>query len=146
MLKKISDKVEDLIRLLQVNARESISNLARKLGVSRTAVQERLNRLKRFGVIEGFTVKLNQDWHRSQMTTFIELIIDPKYTKQAILALERIPSIKALWTVSGRFDLLAMANKSTTEKIDLLLDDVGNIEGITRTESSVVLSTKFERR
>ena len=100
MLNKISDKDEDLIRLLQVNARESISNLARKLGVSRTAVQERLNRLKRLGVIEGFTVKLNPEWNRSQITTFIELVIDPKYTKQAIVALERIPSIKALWTVS----------------------------------------------
>ena len=142
---QISEKDVALIRLLQANGRESISNLARMLGVSRTAVQERLNRLKRLGVIEGFTVKLNQDWNRSQITTFVELVIDPKYAKQILVALERMPPIKALWSVSGRFDLLAEAATSTTEDINRLLGDVGNIEGVTHTESSVVLSTKFER-
>ncbi len=140
-----SERDVELIRLLQANARESISNLARMLGVSRTAVQERLNRLKRLGVIEGFTVKLNPDWNRSQITTFIELVIDPKYAKRVMVALESMSPIKALWSVSGRFDLLAEATASTTEDINSLLDDVGNLEGVTRTESAVVLATKFER-
>ena len=144
-LGQTSDRDVELIRLLQANARESISNLARMLGVSRTAVQERLNRLKRIGVIEGFTVKLNPDWNRNQITTFIELVVDPKYTKQIMATLERIPSIRALWSVSGRFDFLAEATAPTTEDINNLLDDVGNIEGVIRTESAVVLSTKIER-
>jgi len=144
--KPLSEKDEALIRLLQANARESISNLARQLGVSRTAVQERLNRLQRQNVVEGFTVKMNPNWHKSQITTFIALVVTPKNARQVIQALERLPYIKALWTVSGRFDLLAEATAPTTEKIDLLLDDVGDIEGVMRTESSVVLSTKFERR
>ena len=146
VFKPLSEKDEALIRLLQVNARESISNLARQLGVSRTAVQQRLNRLTRLDVIEGYTVKLNTNWQKNQITTFIALTVNPKHAKQAILALERMPYIKALWTVSGGFDLLAEATAPTTGKIDLLLDDVGDIEGVTRTESSVVLSTKFERR
>jgi len=144
--KPLSEKDEALIRLLQANARESISNLARQLGVSRTAVQERLNRLQRQNVVEGFTVKMNPNWHKSQITTFIALVVIPKNARQVIQALERMPYIKALWTVSGRFDLLAEATAPTTEKIDFLLDDVGDIEGVMRTESSVVLSTKFERR
>jgi len=102
--------------------------------------------LKRLGVIEGFTLKLNPDWSRSQITTFIELVIDPKYAKRIMVALEGISSIKALWSVSGRFDFLAEATASTTEEINSLLIDVGNIEGVTRTESAVVLATKLERR
>ena len=144
--KALSEKDEALIRLLQANARESISNLARQLGVSRTAVQERLNRLQRQNVVEGFTVKMNPNWHKSQITTFIALVVIPKNARQVIQALERMPYIKALWTVSGRIDLLAEATAPTTEEIDFLLDDVGDIEGVMRTESSVVLSTKFERR
>lgn len=144
--KALSEKDEALIRLLQANARESISNLARQLGVSRTAVQERLNRLQRQNVVEGFTVKMNPNWHKSQITTFIALVVIPKNARQVIQALERMPYIKALWTVSGRIDLLAEATAPTTEEIDFLLDDVLDIEGVTRTESSVVLSTKFERR
>ena len=134
------------MRLLQANARESISSLARVLGVSRTAVQERLNRLKRIGVIEGFTVKLNPDWNRSHVTTFIELVIEPKSATQIMATIERMPSVKALWSISGRFDLLAEATAPTTEDINDLLVDLGNIEGVTRTESHVALSTKFERR
>ncbi|MCH7869470.1 MAG: Lrp/AsnC family transcriptional regulator [Myxococcales bacterium] len=134
------------MRLLQANARESISSLARVLGVSRTAVQERLNRLKRIGVIEGFTVKLNPDWNRSHVTTFIELVIEPKSATQIMATIERMPSVKALWSISGRFDLLAEATAPTTEDINELLVDLGNIEGVTRTESHVALSTKFERR
>ena len=134
------------MRLLQANARESISSLARVLGVSRTAVQERLNRLKRLGVIEGFTVKLNPDWNRSHVTTFIELVIEPKSATQIMATIERMPSVKALWSISGRFDLLAEATAPTTEDINDLLVDLGNIEGVTRTESHVALSTKFERR
>ncbi len=111
----LSEKDEALIRLLQANARESISNLARQLGVSRTAVQERLNRLQRQNVVEGFTVKMNPNWHKSQITTFIALVVIPKNARQVIQALERMPYIKALWTVSGRFDLLAEATEPTTE-------------------------------
>ena len=144
--KPLGEKDEALIQRLQVNARESISNLARQLGVSRTAVQERLNRLTRMKVIEGYTVKLNPSWQKNQITTFIALTVNPKQAKKAIQQLERMPYIKALWTVSGPYDLLAEASAPTTEKIDLLLDDVGEIEGVTKTESSVVLSTKFERR
>jgi DNA-binding Lrp family transcriptional regulator len=145
-LTQISDRDEALIRLLQANARESVSNLARVLGVSRTAVQERLNRLKRLGVIEGFTVKLNPDWNRSHVTTFIELVIEPKCVTPIMATIERMPSVKALWSISGRFDLLAEATATTTEDIDKLLLDLGDIEGVIRTESHVALSTKFDRR
>ena len=42
------------------------------------AVQERLNRLQRQNVVEGFTVKMNPNWHKSQITTFIALVVIPK--------------------------------------------------------------------
>ena len=142
----ISDKDEALIRLLQSDARASISELARQLGVSRTAAQERLSRLKRSGVIEGFTLKLNPEWQRKQVSAFIALVVEPKQAKQLISALEQLAYIKALWTVSGSFDLLAEATAPTTEDIDQLLDEVGELDGVMRTESSIVLSTKFERR
>ena len=102
--------------------------------------------MKRIGVIEGFTVKLNPDWNRSHVTTFIELVIEPKCATQIMATIERMPSVKALWSISGRFDLLAEATAPTTEDINELLVDLGNIEGVTRTESHVALSTKFERR
>lgn len=146
MRKQLSDRDHELIRLLQVNARESVSSLARKLGVSRTAVQERINRLVRDAVIESFTVRLNTQWLEGQITAMVSLTVDPKQVVQVIGALEKMPEIFALWTVSGRSDLLAMARAPTTVEIDRVLDEVGSLRGVTRTESSIILSTKFERR
>ena len=69
----------------------------------------------------------------------------PEYILDAMEMLER-RSVKALWSISGRFDLLAEATAPTTEEINKLLVDLGNIEGVTRTVSHVALATKFERR
>lgn len=146
MRKQLSDRDNQLIRLLQINSRESVSSLARKLGVSRTAVQERINRLVRDGVIENFTVRLNAQWLEGQITAMVSLTVDPKLVLQVIAALEQMPEISALWTVSGRSDLLAMARAPTTADVDRVLDEVGSLRGVTRTESSIILSTKFERR
>jgi DNA-binding Lrp family transcriptional regulator len=146
MKRQLTERDLELLRLLQTNARESVSSLARKLGVSRTAVQERINRLVRDGVIESFTVRLSSQWTEGQITAMVALTVDPKLLVQVIAALERMPEIQALWTVSGRSDLLAMARAPTTAEIDRVLDEVGAIRGVTRTESSIILSTKFERR
>ncbi|HEY7840557.1 MAG TPA: winged helix-turn-helix transcriptional regulator, partial [Gammaproteobacteria bacterium] len=91
MRKQLSQRDHELIRLLQDNARESVSSLARKLGVSRTAVQERINRLVRDGVIESFTVRLNAQWLEGQITAMVSLTVDPKLVVQVIAALERMP-------------------------------------------------------
>jgi DNA-binding Lrp family transcriptional regulator len=146
MKRHLSDKDWELIRLLQINARESVSSLARKLGVSRTAVQERINRLQRDGVFQTFTVLLNPEWLHGQVTAIVTMVVDPKQVGHAIMELEKMPAILALWTVSGRNDLVAIARAAGTAEIDRVLDEIGAMRGVTRTESSIVLSTKFDRR
>lgn len=142
----LNERDQALIRLLQANARESVSGLARKLGISRTAVQERLNRLVQNGVIEGFTVRLDPRWLGAQVSAIVSLVVDPKYNARVIAALEKLNGIDAVWSVSGRNDLVAIARAATTTDIDRILDEVGALAGVTRTESSVILSTKFDRR
>jgi DNA-binding Lrp family transcriptional regulator len=137
---------EALIRLLRNNARESVSSLARQLGLSRTAVQERINRLQRDGVIQGFTVRLGAGHERSRITAIVSMVVDPKYVAQAIAGLERMPEIQVVWTVSGKSDLIAIAGAAGPAEIDRVLDDIGNLRGITRTESAIILSTKIDRR
>jgi len=146
MRKAPTERDMALLKLLQENAREPVSGLARKLGVSRTAVQERINRLMRDGVIEGFTVRIGSEWGQGRVTAMVSLVVDPKHTADVIRALEKMPAITALWTVSGRNDLVAMARTGSTAEIDQVLDEVGSQRGVTRTESSIILSTKFDRR
>ena len=63
-----------------------------------------------------------------------------------VAALERVPVIYTLGTISGRSDMLAMGSAPATVEIDRVLDEVGSLRGVARTEAAIILSTKFERR
>lgn len=89
MRKAPTERDMALLKLLQENAREPVSGLARKLGVSRTAVQERINRLMRDGVIEGFTVRIGSEWGQGRVTAMVSLVVDPKHTADVIRALKK---------------------------------------------------------
>jgi DNA-binding Lrp family transcriptional regulator len=142
-MKQLSESDRQLLSLLQKNSRESVSNLARQLGVSRTAVQERMNRLQRNGVIKGFTVQLNPDWLAAQIRAFVSMVVEPRHSAKVIEALQKMAPVEALWSVSGRIDILILVHASTTAEIDKLLDEIGAIEGVTRTESSIVLTSRI---
>ena len=60
--------------------------------------------------------------------------------------LARVPQIETLHTVSGKFDLIAQVKTGSSEAMDRLIDEIGQIPGITRIETSVILSTKLDRR
>lgn len=141
-MKQLSHSDKELIYLLQNNARESVSNLARKMGVSRTAVQERMNKLQRNGVIQGYTVKLNTDWLQEQINAFISMVVEPRHASHVVSILEQMAPIQALWSVSGRIDILVLVRTSTMAEIEQLLDEIGSIEGVTRTESSIILNSR----
>ncbi len=135
-----------LIELLRANARESTSSLARKLGLSRTAVHQRIARLERDGVIEGYTLlRLNPQAQHRLIQAEVMIRINPKMNGPVIAALHRIEAVRVLYAINGRFDLVARIAATTPDAIDRVLDRIGSIAGIEKTLSSIVLSTKFER-
>ncbi|MGV8944510.1 winged helix-turn-helix transcriptional regulator, partial [Thermomonas sp.] len=64
---RISTPDELLLSLLRENARASTAEIARRLGLSRTTVQNRIERLERQGVISGYTVRVNDEYERSRI-------------------------------------------------------------------------------
>ena len=142
----LTRKDEELLALLKLNARDSVASLARKLGLSRTTVQDRLRRLEEQNVIEGYSVKLSNEVKRGGISAYVSLSVEPRRAVDVTGALGAIPQIEALYTVSGKYDILAVVTARSTEDMDKLLDEVGQISGVTRTESAIVLSTKLDRR
>ena len=71
--------------------------------------------------------------------------INPKLAAEVGKALRLVDEIKILHAVSGPYDLIAEIAAETTEEIDKTLDSIGNVAGVEKTMSSIVLSTKFER-
>jgi len=140
-------KPEDqtLLTLLKANARMPTAELARRLGVSRTTVQSRMQRLEKAGVIAGYTLKLAADLTRRRITAHVLMAVNPKQAEKVMRALKAIPFVAAAYALSGGFDYLAVIQGETTQEIDAILDQIGRIEGIERTQTTIVLSVKFER-
>jgi DNA-binding Lrp family transcriptional regulator len=134
-----------ILDLLVENARTSVTELARRLRVARSTVQERITRLERTGVIAGYTVRLGPAATGRRVTAYVAITVDPKRAAHVQQTLHRIPGVRTLHTVSGPFDLIALVAAETTADIDAVLDRVGEIVGVERTTSAIVLTTKFDR-
>lgn len=136
---------KDLLALLEANAREPVAALARKLGLSRSTVQDRIRRLEDRGIVSGYTVRYRDDFARRQITAHVMISLDPKHADRVVHGLRKMTGLSALHAVSGQYDLIAIIRAETTAEIDAMLDEIGRMTGIDKTMSSIVLSTKFER-
>lgn len=143
MIKDQTDR--DLIALLQANARDSTANLARKLGIARTTVVARLARLERDGVLVGYTAKLAIDDERPRVMAHVGITLEPKRGRAVLARLQKLPELRQLFSVSGTFDYIAVLRADTTARLDALLDEIGELEGVIKTTTSVVLARRIDR-
>lgn len=134
-----------LIALLKENARRPTSELARQLGVSRSTIQGRILRLERQQIIRQFTIELGAQYQQRLIEAHVLVKLDQSQTGTTQSNLAKIPAVTALYSVSGEYDLIVEIAAESTSELDALLDQIGSIEGIQRTNSSVILDTKFKR-
>jgi DNA-binding Lrp family transcriptional regulator len=134
-----------LIALLKANAREPTASLARKLGLARSTVQERIARLEREGLIKGYTLRLAEEADSRRLRAVVMISADPKQAERVSAELRRMPEVHSLCAVSGAFDMIANVEAETPARMDAALDRIGRAHGVARTVSSIILSEKFSR-
>ncbi|PWJ84836.1 AsnC family transcriptional regulator [Pseudaminobacter salicylatoxidans] len=140
-----TDADRALIALLRENARASTAELARRLGVSRTTVQSRLERLEKSGIIAGYSVKLSPDYERNLVRAHILVTALPKLSASVETVLRRMPEVRMLHSVSGNFDMIIVVEAPSVRDLDELIDRIGALDGVERTLSSIILSTRIDR-
>jgi DNA-binding Lrp family transcriptional regulator len=136
---------ERLLLALRENGRASTAELARLVGRSRTSVQSRIERLEKHGVIVGYTVRLAPEHALGAVRAHVMIKVGPKETRAVSAALRAITQVRVLHSVSGEADLIAVATATSVAEMDLVIDQIGELEGVERTNSSIILSTRFER-
>ncbi len=141
----ISSQDQKLLGLLRQNARASVTDLARALHVSRSTVQNRIRRLENAGVIRGYSVQLGGEFAASQVEAHVSIKVVQKLTNRTNTALEGLSQVSQLFSVSGEYDLIAIVQAQSLEELSAVLDAIGNLEGVERTNSAVVLETRFRR-
>ncbi|WP_299662453.1 Lrp/AsnC family transcriptional regulator [uncultured Ruegeria sp.] len=134
-----------IIAALQHNARDSTTRIATMLGVARTTVHERINRMEERGVIAGYSVVLRETEDTPRVQIIVLLEVQQKETTRIIRRLEAYPEVKLCLSINGEFDLLLSAEAPRIEDLDILVDELARIPGVLRTNTSVVFGRKIDR-
>lgn len=141
----MDDTDRSLLAMLSADARLSVSRLARRLGLARSTLQARLERLEASGVIAGYTVRLGEDFRQARIRATVLLNIEPRAQPSVLTRLRAIGEVERISTISGRVDLALEVAAETTSALDEVLDRIGGIDGVRGSESLIHLSTKLDR-
>ncbi|MEI8650140.1 Lrp/AsnC family transcriptional regulator [Paraglaciecola sp. Hal342] len=141
----ITKQEQQLLSILRSNARASISDLARVLNLSRSTVQNRMTKLEESGVIKGYAVQYGSEYQDNLVSSHVSIKVKQKLTAKTNAELRQVNEVSELYAISGEYDLIAIVQAESLEQLSQILDNIGNLDGVERTNSSVILETKFKR-
>ncbi len=130
-----------LVALLRHDGRLSISDLAAAAGASRGTVRARLERLEGKGIILGYTVILRADAVEEAVRGIMMIEIEGHVTDRVIRTLGSFAEISEIHTTNGRWDLIVELSAPGLAEFDAVLRKVRLVQGITGSETSLLLTT-----
>lgn len=136
-----------ILALLQTNAREPLSSLARKVGLSRNAVTERLRRLENDGVIEGYTVRVaNGNSRVSPVRAYMLLYLHGPICERILPGVARLPEVKLSQSLGGEIDMIVYVETETMDELNHVRDELERIHGVRKVTTTIILTDRFDRR
>jgi DNA-binding Lrp family transcriptional regulator len=142
---RLTFKDQQLLGALRGNARASTTQIAKSLGLSRSTVQKRLERLESEGVIEGYSVQLSSQYLDQEIKAHVMVTVEPRATDAIIGEMRALTAVRAVYSVSGPYDLVVELAALSVTALDKVIDTIIAIKGVERTVSSVILSTRLKR-
>lgn len=132
--------------VLAADGRCSYTDLAERVGLSVSAVHQRVRRLEKRGVIRGYTAQIDSEQIGLPLTAFVSLTpIDPAAPDDYPQRLAAMPEIEACHSVAGVESYIVKVRVESPAALEALLGQIRGTAGMT-TRTTVVLSTPFEGR
>lgn len=144
MTMQLDETDRQLLALLRANARAPVAEIGRRLGLARTTVQARIERLETNGTIAGYTLR-GGTATRPPLQATVLVAIEPRSGPAVLARLRSLPGVELVHTTSGRFDLLVQVTAQTTAELDDTLDRIGEARGVRSSESLIHLATRIDR-
>ncbi|MCI2394994.1 Lrp/AsnC family transcriptional regulator [Aliiroseovarius sediminis] len=141
----MDDKDRELLAQLKGNARMPVATLARRLGLARSTVQARIERLEEKGIIAGYALRLGDAARGDRIRATVLISIEPRSTPAVLARLKTLTPVETAHTASGRFDMVLQLAATSTAELDQTLDAIGEIDGVRSSESLIHLSTRINR-
>ncbi len=130
-----------LLALLRIDARTSTATLAKKLGVARGTIANRIARLEKLGIIVGYVVRVRPDSRPQEIKAWMSIAVAGDSTREVVKALLGEPAVVSLHDTNGRWDLLAEVIAASIDQLSEILERIRNVKGIDNTETSIHLRT-----
>ena len=144
---KIDDIDREILRMLQDNSRVAFKRIAEKVGVSEATIFVRVKNLRKKGVIKRFTVIVSPELLGKPLTAFVLINSEPKKLESVLETLSDMDDVYEVYDVTGTYYVIAKIRTENKESLAKIIDRIGMIDGVTRTETAIVLkSIKEETR
>ncbi len=137
------DKIDvKILRVLQNNARITVSEMSSIVNLSISAVSERLKKLEVSGIIEQYTTIINPSFLNKKLTAIMFIALEkPKYTDNFTSLVLEEEEILDCFYLAGDFDYMLKIITEDTYTLEQLLNRIKGIHGISKTKTIVALST-----
>lgn len=142
----MDDLDQNLLALLRRDGRATHAQLAASLGVTRATVRTRLDKLEARGDIVGFTVLVKGDITEQPVRALTTLGIEGRGTEVIISKLSGMSSVQAIHSTNGNWDLVVETGTQTLVELDLVLAQIRRLDGVIRSETSILLASKKARK
>ena len=131
---------------LQANCKQPLAEIGSVVGLGASAVMERIHKLEASGVIRGYAALLDARAIGQDVTAFIGVTLgSPREASALAEAIEELPNVLECHHVTGGYTMLLKAKTRNTATLERLIDAIREMEGVSGTETMVVLSTQTER-
>ncbi|PPK69432.1 Lrp/AsnC family transcriptional regulator [Actinokineospora auranticolor] len=136
-----------IIAALRTNGRVTYADLGRQVGLSASAVHERVGKLESSGVITGYHAQVDPRAVGLGVTALVSIHpTDTADDEEVADALGDLPEVESCYRVAGDEAFIVKVRVATVDELERALGRLRRIKGVARTRSTVVLSTRFEGR
>jgi DNA-binding Lrp family transcriptional regulator len=137
--KPLDDIDKNIIRILQDDARTSYREIQDRLGISIGTIHNRISKLRDSGVVEGYTLRLNNEKLGYKLTFLIRVNIDGKHTEEILDDLKTVPEVCSILHTTGEQSAALICRFKNSEDVHNFIRELNQKEFITRTNSNMVL-------
>ena len=135
---RIDDLDLKILSELSKDASISVPRLSKKININASVVYSRIKRLLKRGLIKKFTIIINDEALGFSVKSLTGINIDSKLRDNVLNELFKIPEVREIAEVTGRFDILVtMTARSLDEIHQLISEKVGHVEGVQKTETFI---------
>jgi Lrp/AsnC family transcriptional regulator, regulator for asnA, asnC and gidA len=128
-----------ILEILRMDSRKSFVDIGKELGLSESAIRRRIKNLIDYGSISRFTIEENTTGKTSAITLLS--VSSTTDTNSVASKLQGTAGVKVIYEITGQYDIAVILSANSINEINSSIDDIRKIEGVSDTDTVIILRT-----